>query len=283
METQMEVRLLEHTPDPLKSIYVAFRGDYSHKPFHVIWDEVEREQVPREEMIEFAERRLEVRHVSPLYQVHFKFSVSGVSRAFTHQLVRHHIGIDFEQQSLRYVKFRGGDFPFVIPESIKNIGKEQNFLEVMQLIGRLYEELIQADVPAEDARFVIPQAVGSNITFTVNLAELLHIGDERLCMRAQWEFRHVVAKMRTLVLRVEPLLGRFIQPKCGERRLGYCNEDLTAWQKCPIGKSRPHMSQIKGLIEAVKRGEELPVIQPTRELKEEDFEEVIGKSIDYLE
>jgi thymidylate synthase (FAD) len=282
METTIKVVLLEHTPNPLRSLYVAFRGDYSHVPFHVIWERIEDERISPEQMVAYVKERLEAGHTSPLYQVTFKFSVSGLSRVTTHQLVRHHIGIDFEQQSLRYVQLREGRFPYIIPRSVKEHGKQERFEEAMKSLGELYQELVDEGIPAEDARFSIPMAVGSNIQFNVNVAELLHIADERLCMRTQWEFRHLVAKVRTQVLRVEPLLGRLMQPKCGEHRLMYCNEEFKSWERCPIGKSRPHKSQVKDLIEAAKKGQELPTIQAVEDLRDEDFE-TIETSTDYLE
>ena len=66
-------------------------------------------------MLEFIEKRLETGHASPLEQVWFEFAISGVSRAFSHQFVRHHIGISFEQQSQRYVAFKKGEFPYTMP------------------------------------------------------------------------------------------------------------------------------------------------------------------------
>jgi thymidylate synthase (FAD) len=74
----------------------------------------------------------------------------------------------------------------------------------------------------------------------VNFAELLHIADLRLCTRAQWEIRQMVAKMRAVVMKKVPELGRYLQPKCGERRLGYCDEDMKAYEACPLSKVRPH-------------------------------------------
>ena len=75
-------------------------------------------------------------------------------------------------------------------------------------------------MPAEDARFVIPNAANTNFKITVNFLEFLHIADLRLCTRAQWEFRKVVALMRAEVMRTLPGAGALLQPKCGEHRHG---------------------------------------------------------------
>ena len=76
----------------------------------------------------------------------------------------------------------------------------------------------------------------------VNFAEMLHICDLRLCVRAQWEIRRMVALMRAEIKRVLPEIAVFLQPKCGENRMGYCDESLDEWEKCPLGKVRPHKS-----------------------------------------
>ena len=116
----INVRLLDHTSDP---IAVALR----RVPHGVLGaDAADRsstasrsEKITREQMLDFIEKRLETGHASPLEQVWFEFAISGVSRAFSHQFVRHHIGISFEQQSQRYVAFKKGEFPYTIPETVE--------------------------------------------------------------------------------------------------------------------------------------------------------------------
>lgn len=262
-----DVTLLSHSPDPLRSLYLAYRTCYSQLTPQELARRIESERISREQMASFVEERLKTGHVSPLEQVWFEFLISGVSRAFSHQFVRHRVGISFEQQSQRYVTYRGGRFPYITPDSIANSGLKNLYDELMQRIGEVYEQLVQAGIPAEDARFVLPNATATNLKVTVNFASLLHIADLRLCTRAQWEFRRVVAKMRAEVMRVEPMLGRMLQPKCGERRLGYCDEDLAAWEACPLGKVRPHKTTLARLYEQYRRGE----VQP---LREEDFQTI---------
>ena len=93
--------------------------------------------------------------------------------------------------------------------------------ELFAEIGELYEEMVAAGVPAEDARFVLPNATNTNFKVTVNFVELLHICDLRLCTRAQWEFRQVASLMRGRDEPPFPELAKYLQPKCGERRGGY--------------------------------------------------------------
>jgi thymidylate synthase (FAD) len=240
----IEVRLTDHTHDPVRSLYTAFRVCYSSFTPAQIEARIEDERITHDQMREFVEARLATGHTSPLQQVWFEFGISGVSRAFSHQFVRHHMGISFEQQSQRYVTYKDGSFPYTTPESIRRAGKSDAFEAAIAAAGQAYQELIDAGVPAEDARFLLPNATSTNFKVSVNYLELLHIGDQRLCTRAQWEFRKVVAMMRAEVKREFPELVRFIQPKCGEFRLGYCDESFADWEACPLGRKRPHKSTL---------------------------------------
>ncbi len=255
----IEIKLLDHTSDPIRSLYMAYRVAYSALTPIQIEQRIGDERITREQMLEFIEKRLETGHASPLEQVWFEFGISGVSRAFSHQFVRHHMGISFEQQSQRYVTFKGGEFPYTVPESVKRAGLDSDLDAEFDRLAELYDRMVQAGVPAEDARFVLPNATNTNFKVTVNLLELLHIADLRLCTRAQWEFRKVVALMRAEVMRALPLLGRYMQPKCGEHRLGYCDEPYEDWQRCPIGKKRPHKTDLFAIYEAHRRGDFMPV------------------------
>ena len=190
-------------------------------------------------MLAFMEERLKTGHTSPLEQVSFEFGISGVSRAFSHQFVRHRIGISFEQQSQRYVTYKNGTFPFTVPRTVERAGFADDMRALFDQAGGLYERLIEAGVPAEDARFLLPNATNTNFKITVNFLELLHICDQRLCTRAQWEFRRVAALMRAEVVRAVPPLGRMLQPKCGELRQGYCDETTTPGRPAPSAASVP--------------------------------------------
>ena len=251
----IRVKLLDHSHDPIRSLYVAFRTAYSSLTPMQIVDRIESERITREQMQEFIERRLETGHASPLEQVWFEFGISGVSRAFSHQFVRHRIGISFEQQSQRYVAFKKGQFPYTVPETLRKAGFGERVEQTFQDLGSLYQEMLDAGVPAEDARFVLPGAANTNFKITVNLQELLHIADLRLCTRAQWEFRKVASLMRAEIHREFPELARYLQPKCGERRLGYCDEDYESWQACPIGRKRPHKRDLFVLFDSQRRAE----------------------------
>ncbi|GIW13909.1 MAG: flavin-dependent thymidylate synthase [Tepidiforma sp.] len=254
------VTLLSHSPDPIRSLYMAYRVCYSSLTPQQVAERIASERISREQMEAFVIERLKTGHSSPLEQVWFEFAISGVSRAFSHQFVRHRVGISFEQQSQRYVTYKGGAFPYTVPESVKRAGLEDEMASLFEEAGALYERMVEAGVPAEDARFLLPNATNTNFKVTVNFQSLLHICDLRLCTRAQWEFRRVAALMRAEVMRVEPILGRMLQPKCGEQRLGYCDESEKDWAACPIGRVRPHKDALFRLYEQYRRGE----LQPLR-------------------
>jgi len=255
----IQVRLLDHSHDPIRSLYIAYRTCYSTLTPIQILERIDDERITREQMLSFVEERLKTGHVSPLEQVWFEYVLSGVSRAFSHQFVRHRVGISFEQQSQRYVVYKNGRFPYTVPDTVREAGFADRMNSLMADVGALYAEMVASGVPGEDARFVLPNATNTNFKITINFAALLHVGDLRLCTRAQWEFRRVVSMMRSELYKRYPELAIQLQPKCGERRMGYCDESLEAWQNCPIGRKRPHKAGLFELFNGYRRGELEPL------------------------
>ncbi len=245
----MQVKLIDYANAPLEKLYAAFRTCYSSESPIEIWQKIEAQKISRERIREFIGERLKTGHASPLEQVVFWFAISGVSRSLSHQFVRHRIGISFEQQSQRYVRFKQERLAFVMPESWRRAGMDADFAELLDRTSELYARALKAGIPAEDARFVLPNAAPTNFQVMVNFAEMLHICDLRLCVRAQWEIRRMVALMRAEIKKVLPEIAVFLQPKCGENRMGYCDESLEDWQKCPLGRVRPHKSALFELYE----------------------------------
>ena len=251
----IQVTLIDHTKDPLRALYMAYRVCYSALTPQQVLERIEDERIPHEKLARFVAERLQTGHTSPLEQVWFEFGISGVSRAFSHQFVRHRTGISFEQQSQRYVTYKDGSFPYTIPKTVEQAGMTDDMEALFAQVGQLYHKMVETGIPTEDARFLLPNATNTNFKITVNFAELLHICDQRLCTRAQWEFRRVAALMRAEVVRAVPELGHYLQPKCGELRMGYCDEDYDAWKACPIGRKRPHKRDLFHLYDAYHRSE----------------------------
>jgi thymidylate synthase (FAD) len=248
-EAKVQVKLIDFAKSPLEKLYAAFRTCYSSETPIEIWEKIEAEKISREKIREFIGERLKTGHASPLEQVVFWFAIANVSRSLSHQFVRHRIGISFEQQSQRYVKFKQDKLAFVMPESWERAGMREEFEGLLDKTSELYARALKAGIPAEDARFVLPNAAPTNFHVMVNFAEMLHICDLRLCLRAQWEIRWMVGLMRAEIRRVLPEIAVFLQPKCGENRMGYCDESLDEYLKCPLSKARPHKAAIFEMYE----------------------------------
>ena len=266
----MQVKLIDYASAPLEKLYAAFRTCYSADTPIEIWEKIEAEKISHEKIREFITERLKTGHASPLEQVVFWFAISGVSRSLSHQFVRHRIGISFEQQSQRYVKFKQDKLAFVLPESWSRAGLDDEFSQLLEHTSALYARALKAGIPAEDARFILPNAAPTNFHVMVNFAEMLHICDLRLCVRAQWEIRRMVALMRSEIKKILPEIAVFLQPKCGENRMGYCDESLDEWQKCPLGRVRPHKSSLFELYDRYGS-------RKARALSEEEFRAVEEK------
>ena len=175
---------------------------------------------------------IESGHGSTIEHVVFTFAISGVSRTLSHQLVRHRAGVAFDQQSQRYVKFKGAAtmLPHSIAEGDPDL-RERYEEQVDGALG-LYGELLGAGVPGEDARFVFPNATRTNLVMTTNLRALIHMSGLRLCTMAQWEIRRLFQLIRHEIFAVSPFLGSFLAPKCVP--LGYCDEFNNRDGHCPI-------------------------------------------------
>lgn len=243
-EIKMNVKLVVATPRQLETLYVAYRTCYSDTPPEKIWEQIDAGKIELGKIKEALDRWMSAGHESPLEHILYVFAISGISRALSHQLVRHRIGIAFSQQSQRYVEFTEQGFTYIVPETIRGKKQEEKFKQAMEESIKIYRELTESGIPPEDARFVIPNACSTNFTLSLNFRELLHICDLRLCARAQWEIRRMVAKMRAELTKLEPFLGEKLMPQCGWGRRGYCSEPLTAYQECPMSRSRPHVSHI---------------------------------------
>jgi thymidylate synthase (FAD) len=150
-------------------------------------------------------------HHSVVEHAVFTFSVEEVSRALTHQLVRHRIA-SFSQQSQRYVRMK--DPTYVTPETVKADPKALAvYDETMETIWEAYRKLSET-IPAEDARYLLPNGCTTNITITMNARELYHFFSLRCCERAQWEIRYLAEKMLALCREASPVMFSEAGPPC---------------------------------------------------------------------
>ena len=216
MPAALQVALLQHTPLPERA--VASAGRLCYAPISA----AELKVVMSDEDVARLVRGL-VRsgHHSALEHASFTFAVDGISRACSHQLVRHRVA-SYSQQSQRYVRFTSEE-GFIIPPKVASDPEARAvFLEAMENARRSYEKLVQLGMAegrtnesvCEDARFVLPNAAETKIVVTMNARELRHFFSLRCCRRAQWEINRLAWTMRQLVLGVAPLLFDGTGPGC---------------------------------------------------------------------
>src|SRR5271170_7513926 len=141
-QAKMQVKLIDYASAPLEKLYAAFRTCYSADTPIEIWEKIEAEKISHEKIREFIAERLKTGHASPLEQVVFWFAIAGVSRSLSHQFVRHRIGISFEQQSQRYVKFKQEKLAFVMPESWERAKLEEEFADLLSRTSELYAKAL---------------------------------------------------------------------------------------------------------------------------------------------
>lgn len=218
----MKVELLSYTTNPVGAIEAAASTCYDSEPTQG----------------KIMNHCYKSGHHSVLEFADFTFKISGVSRALTHQLVRHRLA-SYAQRSQRYCDEAG--FEFVIPPSIeKNPEALIAYVDLMNKIEDVYKLLRQMGVAPEDARFTLPNACCTEICVKMNLRTFINFCNERLCSCAQWEIRKLAKLMVEAVLAVAPELKHLLVPKC-ERNAPYCFCNETKRRSC--GK-HPLLSEV---------------------------------------
>ena len=256
----MKVKLISMTPNPIDVMWTAARTCYSAgspidmweniypKNIGLLDDDTEIKEI-QEKHWNLVKKVLDSGHQSVAEHVYFTFAIEGISRACSHQLVRHRAGIVFSQQSQRYVEIKEDwDTLFdmydetrteEINNNLKNIANkyfvgvtEDNYNEYIQILCSYLYKVKQGMKP-EDARNILPNATKTNITMSVNYRELIHLCNLRLCTRAQKEIRDLFKLIKKEVEAVEPRLAEYLRPNC--EALGVCTEHQSCRRK-PILK-----------------------------------------------
>lgn len=237
----IKVTLLEHTPEPEKLAATAAKLCYSSSDINSL-----REGLSDEKIKDFINMLVSIGHESVMEHVSFTFGIEGISRACSHQLVRHRIA-SYSQKSQRYVNENG--FEFVTPPAVEELPEaKQEYDNVIRTITESYAKIAdmltekhKADFMAqgldeksasskarklanEDARFLLPNACETKIIVTMNVRSLFNFFRHRCCNRAQWEIREVAVEMLRLCLEVAPNIFSHAGPSC------------VATGKCPEGK-----------------------------------------------
>lgn len=223
----MDVSLIKHTPEPEQTVAAAARLCYSSDQVEVLLQDMTTSRAQG-----LIHKLVEMRHFSPFEHASFTFGVSGVSRSLSHQLVRHRIA-SYSQQSQRYVSLQ--NVPVVVPPSISRDPESLTiFLQAVKHIEQAYQQLLQK-VPAEDARYVLPNACQTNLVVTMNARSLHNFFSLRCCNRAQWEIRELAWQMLRLVRGVAPSLFQGAGPGC--LTAGGCQEGAMGCGQPPVDQA----------------------------------------------
>ena len=192
----MKVSLVESTKDPIPFVSKIASICYDSDP---------------KDPMKLVQHLYKNGHHSVFEHIYFTFKIEGISRACSHQLVRHR-HCSFTQRSQRYCNEEGFDYvtPHTIPDEVMGT--------ITGCISANYDTLLK-HFPKEDARYILPNACCTDLYLSCNLRELIHICNERLCSKAQWEIRELVKQMVDLV---DPELRFMLVPKCKSGRI-ICN------------------------------------------------------------
>ncbi|MHB0914209.1 MAG: FAD-dependent thymidylate synthase [Thermoleophilia bacterium] len=233
MSATLNVTLLSFTPEPERAVAAAGRLCYSSSTAAQLKEDMSDEEITR-----LIRLLIQSGHLSALEHASFTFGIDGISRACSHQLVRHRLA-SYSQQSQRYVHFYD-DGGFIMPPAIEaDPAAREVFLEAIKHATAAYGKLVELgqerglkpEAIQEDARFVLPNAAETRIVVTMNARELRHFFRIRCCRRAQWEINSMAWRMRSLVVREASHLFWKSGPdclyrKCQEGKMT-CGEEYT--------------------------------------------------------
>jgi len=217
----MNVKLIGFTPNPEKIPAMAAKLTHSKtKPEDL-------DKTSDKELKAILEQVTSLGHTSVIEHTNFTFAISNVSRSLTHQLVRHRIA-SYAQQSQRYVDFKEPNY-VTPPKIAKNRQMKKAYDDTMKTIWGQYNNLLDMGIPAEDSRFVLPNAACTNIMVTMNARSLLNFFELRCCQHAQWEIRQLANKMLKEVKKVAPTIFKNAGPVCKTKNI--CPENK---KDCPL-------------------------------------------------
>ena len=255
----MKVKLLSHTPDPERLVATAAKLCYSSSDIESL-----RDGLTDEKTESFIDMLASIGHESVMEHVSFTFGIEGVSRACTHQLVRHRIA-SYSQKSQRYVNENG--FEFITPPAIEELPEAKSeydrviaeitdsYAKIAELLTEKHTKELTAQgldektarskaskLANEDARFILPNACETKIVVTMNVRSLFNFFRHRCCNRAQWEIRAVANEMLRQCLEVAPHIFSHAGPSC------------VSSGKCPEGKMTcGKINEVKEYFDTLKK------------------------------
>jgi len=252
--SSLKVQFLGSTQDPVAVIYSSFRICYSKDDAAQTWEKIRSGEISRDVMETFVADKLGTGHTSPLRQVHFIFVVDHISRACTAQFNRHHIGVEREEMSQRYVNFNKGIGAFVTPPSYQAHPEVlERWQDLQKEILDFYDLCTRLGIKQEDARFALPMGTVSREQFAIGFQAMQQFLDVRMCERAQWEIRDLAWQMFGIMKKEFPTLSKRLGIKCWENRNLYCDEDYQAYKDCSWSRSRPHKDDLAKIWKKAKK------------------------------
>ena len=161
-------------------------------------------------------------HMSVVEHLYMTFLVENISRACSHQLVRHRIA-SYSQQSQRYAKVDTDKEWYITPRSIKdNEYSNGEYIYLMDKIAEAYNEMCEDGIPEEDARMILPNACFTSIVISMNARAFIEACTKRTCNKAQWEIKTLFVQMRNLIENYFPDIYNKCFPSCETK--GICFE-----------------------------------------------------------
>lgn len=215
-EAKLKVLLIRNTPEPEETVAMAAKLCYSHADISSL-----QKKIRAKDQKSFVEKLVLMGHMTPIEHASFTFAIEGISRACSHQLVRHRLA-SYSQQSQRYVSEEAG-FDYIIPPVIKGDKKlKKAFQDFMNESQKAYSAMVKilnshgisGETANQDARFLLPNAAETKIMVTMNARELLHFFRQRCCNRAQWEIRGLAEEMLRRVKKKAPIIFHKAGPGC---------------------------------------------------------------------
>ena len=213
-EGKLRVRLISWTKNPEGTVTAAIRQCYSAVGAEELVKKIDKKK--QKKLIALVKSS---GHTSTVEHANFTFAIEGISRACSHQLVRHRIA-SYSQQSQRYVDLSKKELVYILPPLIKADEKKKlEFKKMMEGIEEMYKKMIKDGVKPEDARFILPNACETKIVVTMNARALINFFGLRCCQRAQWEVRALAEKMLKLARGKAPLLFEGAGPSCETEKI----------------------------------------------------------------
>ena len=243
----MDVRLIQATQNPIETMWVAARTCYSEKSPIELWEDAAT--TPTDKKWKLVKQVLSSGHQSIAEHVTLTFAIEGVSRVLSHQLVRHR-HCTFSQQSQRYVEIKEDMnelykllHSLSPADSISNLINicnkyfvgvtKDNVFSYSEALWEYLKRVHNGEKP-EDARMILPNATKTNIVMTINLRELMHVSNLRLCSRAQAEIQRLFREIKREIVDYNPEIAEMLVPTCEVN--GFCTEHKCCGRKQHISE-----------------------------------------------